>query len=264
MKWLPLFLCLDTIFLPIPADANSGNDPFLGANQYPQYRNISGLSGGGFGINASGYGSLTGATAFSTPIAYVLGHGEIRILGAKMTFGGLNLNSDHSNGSGVFMIGGTIGHVNAAFTDFIKSSQWDQALNLQLGFIPSAKNRFAFSIGVQDIIGHGGAAGIFQKGDSASTRSLFAVSTYRAETRKRPIYFTLGIGTRRYRKSFASVSTRIARPLRGYIEYDGFGFNEGLLYTMKLSHSSILPVETDFGFLLIRGRYPTLSIGFGF
>lgn len=243
--------------------AKAQNDPFLGPNRYPQYRNLSGLAGGGFGVDAEGYPSLVGPTAYSTPIAYVPGHDQIRILGAKMSFTSLpDVRINHSNGSGVFLYGHTFGRLNVAFSDLIKSSQWDQALNLQIGWIPSSPIAPAFSVGVQDIFGHGGAAGEGVPGDAASTRSVFAVATWCVPWRH-PLYVSAGIGSCRFRQGFASASMPLSRGLRGWIEYDGFGFNEGLLWATWKTKMG-LRAETDFTVGFIRGRYFLLGTGIGF
>src|SRR5207249_2501548 len=83
-------------------------DPFAGPGRYPEYRNLSGLSGGGYGLNADGYGSLSGPTALSTPIGYVLGRDQFRFQGAQASFTGSPEFGEHkSNGTGAFAYGHT-------------------------------------------------------------------------------------------------------------------------------------------------------------
>src|SRR5579863_5468349 len=43
-----------------------------GPHEYPAFRTISGLPGGGFGVTPDGVPSFNGAMAFSTPIGYSL------------------------------------------------------------------------------------------------------------------------------------------------------------------------------------------------
>lgn len=239
------------------------NDPFLGPNQYPQYRNLSGLAGGGFGVDPRGYPSLVGPTAYSTPIAYVPGHDQIRILGAKMSFTSApDVRIGHTNGSGVFLFGHTFGRINVAFSDLIKSSEWDQALNFQIGWIPPSPTAPAFSLGVQDIFGHGGAAGERLPGDAASTRSLFGVVTWCAPLHH-PLYLSAGIGTCRFRQGFASASMPFSHSLRSWIEFDGYGLNEGFLWAVWQRKFGIR-METDLTIGLIRGRYFLIGGGVGF
>src|SRR5579862_2630816 len=153
-----LFLLAYELILSSAAPAQQ--NPFLGANQYPQYRNISGLAGGGYGVDALGYASLSGPTAYSTPTAYVLGHDQFRLGIGKISFDSdPDWNSNHSNGKGIVTFGHTFGQFNFTFTDLFKSLSRDQAYNLQIAYQPSKHAVLVPSIGVQDLLGHGGSAG---------------------------------------------------------------------------------------------------------
>src|SRR5690242_16955907 len=128
MRFVPLFSALILCLILRPAAAQ--HNPFVGPGQYPQFRNLSGLAGGAYGLDAEGEGSLSGPTAYSTPIAYVLGHDQFRIGIGKASFStSPNFDNNHSNGKGIFTFGHTFGSFNFAVTDFIKSAQWDQAYN---------------------------------------------------------------------------------------------------------------------------------------
>jgi hypothetical protein len=249
--------------LPLRADAQK-QDPFLGANQFPQFRNLSGLAGGGYGLDSQGYPSLSGPTAFSTPIAYVLGHDHFWLSTAKASFSGLfSFGNGDSNGSGVISFGHTLGSFNIAFTDFIKSATFDQSYNLQIEYLPKRYSAWAISAGVQDWQGNGGAAGTGVPGDHASSRSIFGVVTYRLGLRPHPLYLSLGVGRHRFGRLFGSMSYQLARPIRVWLEEDGYGINTGLLFARRLRLGpGAAEFDTSIG--LLRGRYFVLSVGVGF
>lgn len=240
-------------------------DPFFGKNQYPQYRNISGLAGGGYGTDAGGYPSITGPTAFSTPTAYTLGHDH-----AYLGIGGINFrgvpsfDTNRSNSSGVVMYGHTFGQFNFAVTDFLKSASLDSAINLQASLIPLHKNRLGASLGVQDLLGLGGSSGTGTPTDRYSSQSVFFAFTYPISTGgDHPLYLSGGLGTHRFSKGFGSASYYVGGPLRAWLEYDGFGLNEGILLTHKIGrgHGSV-NLNGNIGF--VRGKYFLFSGGIGF
>ncbi len=236
----------------------------MGKNQYPQYRQLSGLAGGGYGLDANGRSSLSGPTAFSTPIAYVLGHDQVRLAVTSESFNSAPaFGVGTSNGKGLVAYGHTFGQVNIMASDVFKSHNLDQAYNLQASLIPLRRQPFGFSVGVQDVLGLGGSAGSGLPTDRFSSQSVFVVSTYRWDTARRPIYISAGIGTRRFAKSFSSASYQFLKPLRGWVEYDGWGFNEGVLLTGRTGHGRA-QLEFNGNVGLIRGRFLTLGAGIGF
>jgi hypothetical protein len=262
LRALPLLWLGFVVFSPLASA--QGRDPFAGPNQFPQFRNLSGLSGGGYGLDSQGYPSLSGATAFSTPIAYVLGHDRLWLALAKASFSlAPGFSGGDSNGTGVFSFGHTFGRFNLAFTDLIKSAHGDQAYNLQLGYVPSLDSSWGFSVGVQDWQGNGGAAGLGVPGDQLSARSLFGVVTYRVGLRPRPLYVSAGIGRHRFARLFGSLSYQLSRPLRVWLEEDGYGINTGILITHPLRIGS-KPVEIYNTLGLLRGRYFVWSVGWTF
>lgn len=248
----------------MPVQAQYVGNPFLGKNQYPQYRQLSGLSGGGYGVSADGRSSLEGPTAYSTPIAYVPGHDQIRLSFSSQSFDSApNFAVLHANGKGIVSYGHTFGQFNIMASDTFKSHNLDQAYNLQAGIIPLRGEKLGFSIGVQDILGLGGSAGEALPTDRYSSQSVFMVGTYRIDTARRPIYFSAGIGTHRYTKSFESASYQFLKPLRGFLEYDGWGLSEGLLLTGHTGHGHSA-LELNANVVLIRGRFLTIGASIGF
>jgi hypothetical protein len=241
-----------------------GQESFRGAGRFPQFRNLSGLAGGGFGVNSSGDRSLEGATAFSSPIAYVLGHRQLHITYASLSFDSLpNFDRPRSNGTAALMYGHTLGRFNVAGTFLIKSLDGDQVYNVQVQYQPHERSRWSFSLGAQDIEGRGGAAGEGAEGDGGMSRSIFGVVTYRFYALNRPIYVSLGSGRRRFGRIFGSVSMPIARSTRFWLEQDGFGINYGLLFASRpFGSRSRFEWNTTIG--LVQGRYFVLAGGIGF
>lgn len=251
--------------LIVPTVARCADDPTAGPEHFPQFRNLSALAGSGFGADRNGYSSLSGPTALSTPVAHVLGHNQFRIAAGKMSFDSSpTLSSSKSNGTFYLMYGATVSNVNIAISPMFLSDRLDHAFNLQAQLIPKEGSHVAFSVGVQDIDGTGGSAGEgFTTEDGRSSRSFFGVATYQLDTKRNPVFVSAGIGSRRFKGGFASVSGQIVEPLRAYAEYDGFGLNEGVLLTWKTGKAKKSP-EVNAGVGFIRGKYVTILGGIGF
>ena len=234
-----------------------------GEDKFPQFRGLSGLAGGGFGVDPDGRASLTGATAFSTPIAHVLGHRQWRI-----GFSSISRNDEFTldfgggNATGVLMYGHSFPGLNIALSDMFLSSIGDQAINLQAQFAPSAESRANFSVGVQDISGDGGSSGTGVPGDDKSSTSIFGVATFRATEGENPLWISAGFGTRRFRNGFANASIAVAKPARIWAEYDGFDPNFGATFTFRTGSEDR---PTEFTILVgVVKKYPTVAFGLGF
>jgi hypothetical protein len=249
--------------MPLTAIAQPG-DPFSGFNSYPQFRNLSGLSGSGYGVDIQGYRSLSGPVAFSTPVAHTLGRGQVQIVGGAMSFDSTpQYQGGRSNGSAAFTVGATLRRLNIAGTFFVKSGSFDQIYNAQIQYIPDDGAKWIFSLGAQDIEGRGGAAGESLPEDELSSQSFFGVVTYRWDTARSPIYVSAGFGTRRYGRMFGSISHQILKPLRLWAEADGYSLNYGVTGAWRLAPGRRgLELTTTAG--MIRGQYFVWSVGLGF
>jgi hypothetical protein len=128
--------------------------------------------------------------------------------------------------------------------------------------MPAGNPRLVPSIGVQDLLGTGGSAGTGLPTDGRSSQSVFGVLTYRLETGRRPVYLSAGIGSRRFRNSFQSASYQVSRSTRVWLEYDGFGLNEGALFTYRIGGRNGPFLNTVVG--LVRTQYLTLGLFIGF
>jgi hypothetical protein len=249
--------------LKCPSLAQQAN-PLTGSQQFPQFRNLSGLAGGGYGVDINGRPSLEGPVAYSTPVAYVLGHDHFFVAGAKTSYSAKpQFKSVLTDGTVIGTFGHTFGNVNVTVTDMLLSEQNDQAFNFQFEYIPPASSRWAASVGVQDAGGGGGSAGNSFPDDGRSSRSVFAVATYRTELSARPLYLSAGMGTNRFKRPFGSISYPLAPHLRAWMEHDGYGFNTGGLFTMKLGEGRRTP-DLNVGAGFIKSRYFTFSAGLGF
>jgi len=256
--------------------ANAQKNPFVGANEFPQFRQISGLSGGGYGLDLDGWGSLEGATAFSTPLGISLGHDQFRLGGNDTAFSINHLpntvsDSHYGTGKAFITYGHSFGQLNATYSYFVKSGAGDAVTNLQLSYSSGKANEPSLSVGVQDIVGNGGSAGQGVTGDSETSRSIFgAVTVPVAFTSGPPLYLSGGIGSRRFDKGFVSASYRVLYPVRLWTEFDGFGFNEGLLFAYRSSNgvneegNKQHAFEADLLLGFIRGRYPTVGLTIGY
>jgi hypothetical protein len=258
-------LCLMVVFsVIVPVTCFAQRDPLSGVNRFPEFRNLSGLAGGGYGVDADGRLSLFGPTALSTPVAHVLGHNHLFLLAEKASLrSSPRLSGGDTNGTLAATYGCTFGRINFAATDMVISASGNQAFNLQAEYIPASNSPLVGSIGVQDIFGGGGSSGRDLPGDRRTSRSFFGVATYRIDTKASPFYVSAGIGTRRFAKGFLSASYQVCKPLRLYAEHDGFGPNYGALIawnTSRLYPMSQLAIRIG----MVQYRYPTLGASLGF
>ncbi len=253
----------------------SAQNPFFGRNEFPQFRQISGLSGGGYGLDLDGWGSLSGATAFSTPLGIALGHDQVR-LGADVTQFSLNhlsgsfSNNRYGSSKAFFTYGHSFGdELSVAYSYFVKSYRGDASTDLQVSYKPKGQDQVSISAGVQDIVGDGGSAGANIPGDTDTSRSIFGAITTHVPLGNNPLYLTGGWGSRRFDKGFASSSYQIIGPFRLWTEYDGFGFNEGILLAGRVHNTTeeggpAHGFEANLMLGFIRGRYPTAALTLGF
>jgi hypothetical protein len=215
-----------------------------GKGTFPQFRNLSGLPGGGYPVNPDGRISLAGHVTLSTPIAYSIKRGYYAgVLGnmssserpawlnssngerdangtfvdnigidspfGSMTVGGMRLSRD---GDGVIIV-----HVES---------------NLSIPKIDRAIGRTRFGYGMQDVLSQGGSSGEDhdRQFGGGKSNSPYVVATTELG---RGAYASLGIGTTRFRTIFANVSAPISKNLRGYGEFDGYGVNAGVAFRVN-------------------------------
>lgn len=235
-----------------------------GYHQYPQFRVLSGLPGGGFGVLPDGTPSIRGAAALATPIGYTMGrlHGAVGLFNTgndanPFSFDSFSKTTTQTNGTLQTMIAGSYKGFRGTAGYMVLSREGDAAFNFQIS--PPLKGRVGVAVGVQDLSGGGGASGTFFRGDDDSSRSLFAVGTYDLG---KDSYVSLGTGTRRFEGVFGNVSTPITPRLKAVAEYDTFNFNGGLIYNTGSFRSigdKSASVEGNIFLGLVRGKYGTIG-----
>jgi hypothetical protein len=248
-----------------------------GFDQFPQFRSLSGLPGGGFGVLRNGDPSFRGAMGFSTPIAHSLGRGRFAFVGANTSFNrrlgfDRTTREDSANSTAAGMFGLSTPWGNLTTSGMILSGIGDNVLNLH--FSPRLQRedeyslqegpRIALGVGVQDVFSTGGSSGqnIDLTIGGRTSRSFYAVAT--AELTP-DLYVSVGTGTRRFRGVFANASYNVTPWLKGVAEYDAFNWNYGVagdLFRVPIGSDRAVQATAFLGF--VRGKHLTWSLGFSF
>ncbi|MFN3684091.1 MAG: hypothetical protein ACK41F_09165 [Fimbriimonadaceae bacterium] len=224
--------------------------PFAGRAQYPQFRFLSGLAGGGFAVGRDGRPNPEGAMALSTPIGYSLAHGRWALVaGSANEHGDLDVafddaNREGTNGTAAALYGlglGSGGRLTASV--MLLSSLGDNVYNLQWQPPGQDSSPVVASLGVQDAEGTGGTAGDGLPTDGRNSASGFVAATWEVRS---GLHATLGAGTARFRQGFGSVSWGAARGLKLMAEHDGYGWNfSGAVNLLGLGRRPSDPYATE-------------------
>jgi len=244
-----------------------------GKDQFPQYRTLSGLVAGGYGLNMDGTPSFRGAMALSTPVGQSIGAGRFAfaLANTSSTASPRFFDNGHearSNGTlvGMMGVGSPIGNLTVG--GMVLSSKGDNVLNLH--FSPKlGTSQFAIGVGAQDVFSTGGSSGesIDNPQGGGLSRSLYVVGTAQfADTG----YISAGIGTRRFHRPFGNVSYNVLSPVKAMVEYDSFNWNYG--FGFDLGHFGIGSIGGDpdrkvnaqayLGY--VRGKYFTWVLSLSF
>jgi aryl carrier-like protein len=208
----------------------------LGPNQFPTLRGMSGLSGSMFGVTADGLPSIRGAMGISTPIGFSLGNLIFDIGGATKSYDDQpvfpNFNERHRNNlsSGNAQL---MGGVKTPVGDLTVGGNWlsaglDSILNLQLQ-APIKWDRGGISIGCQNLFNRPEAAFDGSPYERDLSRSEYIVGTYEVTP---GAYVTLGKGDVRFKGVFGSACANLTQNTKAVAEYDTFGWNAGLAYSL--------------------------------
>ena len=264
-------LCL-LACLPVMAVAQQ---ELNGKDQFPQFRSLSGLPGGGFGITKDGTPTFRGAFALSTPIAYSLGNNRWS-LGVANTSDDLRFRffersgekKNDSNGTAALMggIGTPVGDFTLGY--MVLSSIGDNVFTAP--FSSRLKtDKIALGIGLQDVFSRGGDSG--EALDNAKkldrSRSFYVVATAEA---CEDVYVSLGAGTRRFEGLFGNASFPLVRGFRGMVEYDTFNWNMGVAVDLGSARVGHYWDDRDrrlqsTGFVgLVRGKFLTWGVNLSF
>lgn len=259
------------LLLALVAGASAQSE-LTGEGRYPQFRGLSGLPGGGFGVSPDGRLGVNGAMAFSTPVAYSLRPGRGALAYSSISrdgnfrfgnSGSGDANTD-ANGSLTAMYGLDlrVGHLTVGALAF--SGLFDTGLNAH--FTPDQNERpVQFGFGVQDIAGEGGTAGGGIPGDTDNSTSTYVVGT---AALRGGVYVSAGIGTARFRHLFASASVPAFKRARFLVEHDGFNLNAFLAYSPDFGRRDEFGEELEGGATLllglVRGKYATFAVALHF
>jgi hypothetical protein len=238
--------------------------PIGGPRTFPQFRDMAGLSGNGFGVTPEGEISLSGALTLSTPIAYTLRPGVMIAGGASRSFDRqfrwINTkfasNTERSDGT-IQLLGALDSKWGAiTFTHMIVSPDYDSVQHVQWT-APQGDTDWRFSFGIHNITNRPSANGDDNPvQDAKMSRSFFVVGTLDMLNES---YFSVGLGTTRYRPVFGSYSGMLTSGIRYYGEYDSFNWNYGIATEFAVGSKKAF---VSLGF--VRGDLATWTINFTF
>jgi hypothetical protein len=263
---------LSLLALALVPGAALAQPELTGPDQFPQFRTISGLPGGGFALSREGLPRFDGAMALSTPIAYGFRpwHGVLAV-GVTSTsmsprFLDTREHAGGSNGTLFGLVGVPVPAGELTVGIMVLSIGWDSVWNIQYT-VPGEREGWRLGVGVQDLVGGGGSAGDLPSvpgdplGDRRSSRSLYVVATRELQP---GIYASLGTGTRRFSGVFGNVSAQVAPRWKLLGEYDAFNVNWGVAH--DVGQVQVLGrgahVTAFFGY--VRGKYASASLAVSF
>ena len=200
---------------------------------YPQYRYASGLPGGTFGVDPDGHAGFVGAMQINIPIGYTPGAGNYALAASAGAVDGgfpTDISGDPVNGTVAWGFG--LNGPNHAL--------WLMDMNTGKGRSGESAYNAQFQIKRQDEKWPGISVGVLDWADqrpahhsritAGGGRSFFTAATWDAGTPAKPLYYTLGLGTRRYNGFFAGVSYQPLQRVKLMAEYDGWSPNIGVGY----------------------------------
>lgn len=248
-----------------------GQSELSGRNLFPEFRTLSGLPGGTFGLTRKGAPSISGAMGISTPLAYSLGGGHAVVgFSTASSNSRFRFNSFTSEGQktsdstaqgmfGIHTLGG-----NLTIGGMILSKVGDSVLNL--AYSPDRQiGRMSYGVGVQDAFNTGGSSGeaIDVAEGGGNSRSFYFAGTYEFG---KGVYASLGTGSQRFKGLFGNASASMGRYAKAVIEYDTFNWNFGVAGSTHLFHAPVVNKELSATMFLgfIRGKYAMWSINFSF
>ncbi|HLO98601.1 MAG TPA: hypothetical protein VK171_08395 [Fimbriimonas sp.] len=260
-----------TLFLSICGLALADGTELLGPNRFPQFRDMSGLTGSGFAVDANGFVTTRGAISLSTPIGYTLASGKwavgfaSRSHNSKFAF----INSDNatankSDGTGQIMRGWKVGNGNMALSSMWLSTELDSVQHIQWSPYITNDQAWGWSVGIHNWTQRGHAAGDSNPAaDAKNSLSVFFATTKMVGEDN---YLTLGVGTTRYKGLFGSYCHQLTDRSKFFIENDTFNFNYGLSYGIPMKYKSFDGADAHLfltaGF--VRGKLATWTFNYTF
>lgn len=230
---------------------------------YADFRYMSGLPGGGYGVSQDGQVGFNGALQMNIPVGYTPGAGQYALMAStSATNGGIptSINDEDANSTLALGFGTTIQGHALWIADMVVDSGWDDAINLQFQLLPERENRPAVSVGVTDLTND--FYSLYSQSNIHDSRSFFVAATRQFSAGTHPFWGTVGFGNRRFNdRPFAGLSYQANPRVKVMAEYDGWNVNAGAAYDIQGGwgegrwHSVFLLGLTDLDRV-------TLSLGF--
>lgn len=199
---------------------------------YSDFRYMSGLPGGGYGVTSGGHVGFDGALQMNIPIGYTPGAGQFSIAGStSATNGGIptSINDEDANSTLTLGFGMTIQDYRLWVADMVIGEGWQDAINLQLQVVPEHESWPAISVGVTDLMND--FYSLYIHRDHHDSRSFFVAATKQFGDALHPWWGTLGFGNRRFNSNpFLGVSYQLLPQVKLTAEYDGWNLNAGAAY----------------------------------
>jgi len=200
---------------------------------YPQYRYASGLPGGTFAVDPDGHAGFEGVMQINIPIGYTPGAGNYALAASAGAIDGsfpTQMSGPRVNGSVPwgFGLGGPDHAVWLADMNTGHANTGESAYNAQFQIKRQSEKWPGISMGVLDWADQRPAR--LSRFTQGGGRSFFAAATWEAGTPEKPLYYTVGLGTRRYNGLFAGLSYQPQERVKLMAEYDGWNPNIGVAY----------------------------------
>ncbi len=202
-------------------------------NEYWEFRYVSGLPGGGFGVCPEEHRiGFAGAMQQNIPVGYTPGWGNYTLsYHSGATRGGIKLGyrGDDVNGTGTIAFG--VGKPERAWwlANMETGVKLESSYNIQTQLRREDAKYPAVSIGVVDLLNRRGT----DKRDpwKGGARSFYVVATRESGSPQHPLYISLGIGNGRFNnRPFTGISYDVNKRSKVMVEYDGFQANAAVAF----------------------------------
>lgn len=203
--------------------------------EYYEFRYLSGLPGGGFGVTPQGRVGFDGAIQLNVPAAYTpyWGNYMLGFWSASTEPGEIHLDTAGPNVNGTGLVAAGFGRPGRGiYLAHMPTAEGSEAAShIQVQLTPDTFDKPAFAVGVVDIANRRDRYADLIGKDGFS-RSFYGVATGRLGSDERFVYVTLGFGNGRFNnRVFGGISWPATSRLTVFGEYDGFNFNAGLAFS---------------------------------